>query len=77
MEALAVLRYPGLFLLLALIAGAIGFGGLTGGPAEFFKTLFFVLVGLAALGCVINRTQGSIDSMDREIDPVRNRAPGD
>lgn len=72
-----MLRYPGLFLLLALIAGVIGYGGLVGSPAEFFKTLFFVLVGLAALGCVLNRTQDSIDPLDREVDPVRNRAPGE
>jgi len=50
-----VLRFPALFLMLALIAGAFGFGGLAGNLAEFFKTLFFALVALAALGCVLNR----------------------
>jgi len=64
------LHYPGLFLLLALIAGAFGFGfgGLAGGLAEFFKTLFFVFVSLAALGCVLNRTREPVDSMDRDVD---------
>ena len=61
-----MLRYPGLFLLLALICGAFGFGGLAGNLPEFFKTLFFVFVALAALGCVLNRTRERVD-----------RAPGD
>jgi uncharacterized membrane protein YtjA (UPF0391 family) len=73
MEAFPVLRFPGLFLLLALIAGAFGFGGLDGSPAEFFKTLFFVLVGLAVLGCILNRTRESIESMDQEVDDVGDR----
>jgi uncharacterized membrane protein YtjA (UPF0391 family) len=60
-----VLRYPGLFLLLALIAGAFGYGGLAGGLAELLQTLVFVFVALAVVGCVINRTQ---DSTDRERD---------
>jgi uncharacterized membrane protein YtjA (UPF0391 family) len=77
MEALAVLRYPLLFLLLALIAGAFGFGGLVGGSAEFLKTLFFVFFALAALGCVLNRTREPADSLDREVDRVGSRAPGD
>jgi uncharacterized membrane protein YtjA (UPF0391 family) len=67
-EGTAVLRYPGLFLLLALIAGAFGFGGLSGDVAEFLKTLFFVLVALAALGCVLNRTRETRGPMDEESD---------
>ena len=77
MEASAVLRYPGLFLLLALIAGAFGFGGLAGALAEFFKTLFFVFVALAALGCVLNRTRESADTVDGDVDRVGTRAPGE
>jgi uncharacterized membrane protein YtjA (UPF0391 family) len=60
-----VLRYPSLFLVLALIAGAFGYGGLAGSPAELLKTLVFVFVALAVLGWVINRTQ---EPMDREGD---------
>ena len=60
-----MLRYPGLFLLLALIAGAFGYGGLAGSLAELLQTLVFVFVALAVLGCVINRTQ---EPMDRERD---------
>jgi uncharacterized membrane protein YtjA (UPF0391 family) len=72
-----VLRYPGLFLSLALVAASFGYGFLAGSPAEFFKTLFFVLVALAALGCVINRTREPADSMEREMDRAGNRSPGD
>jgi hypothetical protein len=32
------------------------------------KTLFFVLVALAALGCVLNRTREAPDRMDEEGD---------
>ena len=70
-----MLHYPGLFLSLALIAGAVGYGGLPGSLAEFFKTLLFVFVALAALGCVLNRTRKSVDSIDREVDRAGNRAP--
>ena len=63
-----MLRFPGLFLLLAAITGALGFGSLAGGLGEFFKTLFFVLLGLAALGCILNRTRESIDPMDRDLE---------
>jgi uncharacterized membrane protein YtjA (UPF0391 family) len=58
-----VLRYPVLFLMLALIAGGFGYGGLAGGLAELLQTLVFVFVALAAVGCVINRTP---EPMDRE-----------
>jgi uncharacterized membrane protein YtjA (UPF0391 family) len=67
-EGTAVLRFPGLFLLLALIAGAFGFGGLSGDVAEFLKTLFFVLVALAVLGCVLNRTREPPGPLDEESD---------
>jgi len=60
-----VLRYPWLFLLLALIAGAFGYGGLAGSLAELLQTLLFVFVALAAVGCVLNRTQ---EPRDRERD---------
>jgi uncharacterized membrane protein YtjA (UPF0391 family) len=67
-EGTAVLRYPGLFLLLALVAGAFGFGGVGGDAAEFLKTLFFVLVALAVLGCVLNRTRDTPGPIDEESD---------
>ena len=60
-----MLRYPSLFLLLALIAGAFGYGGLVGSLAELLQTLLYVFVALAAVGWVTNRTQ---EPMDRERD---------
>ena len=60
-----MLRYPGLFLFLALIAGAFGYGGLVGSLAELLQTLLYVFVALAAVGWVTNRTQ---EPMDRERD---------
>lgn len=60
-----MLRYPVLFLVFALIAGAFGYGGLVGGLAELLQTLVFVFVALAAVGCVLNRTS---EPMDRERD---------
>jgi len=66
-----VLRYPSLFLLLAAIAGAFGYGGLVGNLAELLQTLLFVFVALAAVGWVINRTQepmdGERDGWDRTL----------
>ncbi len=72
-----MLRFPGLFLLLALIAAVFGFGGLAGGLAEFFKTLFFASVALAALGCILNRTREAVEPMDADIDPGAKRNRGD
>jgi uncharacterized membrane protein YtjA (UPF0391 family) len=65
-----VLRYPSLFLLLALIAGAFGYGGLVGSLAELLQTLLYVFVALAAVGWVTNRTQ---EPMDRERDAWGDR----
>ena len=66
-----MLRYPSLFLLLAAIAGAFGYGGLAGSLAELLQTLVFVFGALAVLGCVINRTQepmdGERDGWDRTL----------
>ena len=39
-----------------------------------FKTLVFVFVALAALGCVLNRTRKSVDSIDRKVDRAGDRA---
>lgn len=72
-----MLRYPALFLMLALVAGGFGFGGLAGSLGEFFKTLFVALVALAALGCILNRIREPLDP--GEEDDFRNpdRLPGD
>jgi uncharacterized membrane protein YtjA (UPF0391 family) len=64
-----MLRYPALFLFLASVAGALGYGGLTGGGAEFSKTLFFVFVALAALGCLINRIREPMEPLEPSAEP--------
>jgi uncharacterized membrane protein YtjA (UPF0391 family) len=63
-----MLRYPALFLVLASIAGALGYGGLAGGGAEFSKTLFFVFLALAALGCLINRLREPVEPLEPGAD---------
>ncbi len=68
-----MLQFPGVFLLLALIAGTLGFGDLAGGVSEFFKTLFFVLMALAALACLRNRVRDA--SLDSDVDPRGGRPP--
>jgi uncharacterized membrane protein YtjA (UPF0391 family) len=73
-----VLQYPAFFLLLALIAGAFGYGGFApGGVAEFCKTLFFAFVALAALGCVIKRLRDPAESLEPGNEPGRGHPPGD
>lgn len=72
-----MLRFPGLFLLLALIAGAIGFGGLAGNLTEFFKTMFFALIALAALGCIRNRIREPLDPGEDDEYASPDRLPGD
>ncbi len=64
-----MLRYPALFLFLASIAGALGYGGLVGGGAEFCKTLFFVFLALAALGCLINRLREPVEPLEPGAEP--------
>ena len=42
------------FLVIALIAGALGFGGIAGASAGIAKILFFVALALAAASFVAN-----------------------
>jgi uncharacterized membrane protein YtjA (UPF0391 family) len=72
-----VLRFPALFLLLALLAGAFGFGGLAGNLAEFFKTLSVALVALAALGCILNRIREPLDRVEDDDYRSTDQLQGD
>lgn len=72
-----MLQYPAFFLLLALIAGAFGYGGFTPGVAEFCKTLFFAFCALAALGCVVKRVRDPAESPEPGNEPGRGHSPGD
>jgi len=44
-----VLRYAIVFLIIALVAGVLGFGGLAAGAAGIAKILCFMFLGLAVI----------------------------
>jgi uncharacterized membrane protein YtjA (UPF0391 family) len=48
-----VLHYAVAFLVVALIAAVLGFGGIAADAAGVAKTLFFVFVGLSAVAFVL------------------------
>ena len=47
-----MLHYAVVFLVVALIAGALGFGGRAGAAVGFVHLLLFLFVGLAALSLI-------------------------
>jgi uncharacterized membrane protein YtjA (UPF0391 family) len=50
-----MLRWAIIFLVIALIAAAFGFGGIAGEAAGFAKILFFVFLVIAAVSLVFGR----------------------
>lgn len=46
------------FLIIALIAGALGFGAIAGTAIEFAKIIFFVAIILFAISAVIGLVRG-------------------
>jgi uncharacterized membrane protein YtjA (UPF0391 family) len=48
-ERAAVLHYAVVFLVIALIAAVLGFGGIAADAAGLAKLLFFVFAGLSAV----------------------------
>ena len=44
-----MLRYAIVFLIIALVAGVLGFGGLAAGAANIAKILCFMFLGLAVI----------------------------
>jgi uncharacterized membrane protein YtjA (UPF0391 family) len=46
------------FLVIALIAGVLGFGGVAGASIEIAKTIFFIAVILFIVSAVIGLTRG-------------------
>jgi uncharacterized membrane protein YtjA (UPF0391 family) len=46
------------FLIIALIAGILGFGGIAGASIEIAKIIFFIAVVLFLLSAVIGVTRG-------------------
>jgi uncharacterized membrane protein YtjA (UPF0391 family) len=52
-EESPVLHYAVAFLVIALIAAVLGFGGIVTETAELAKTAFFVFAGLAAVAFLV------------------------
>lgn len=50
-----MLRWTLTFLVIALIAGALGFGGVAGAATDFARLCFFVFLVLFVLGLIFGR----------------------
>jgi uncharacterized membrane protein YtjA (UPF0391 family) len=58
-EDLTMLSWVVTFLIVALIAGVLGFGGIAGASIEIAKTIFFIAVVLFLVSAVIGLARGS------------------
>jgi uncharacterized membrane protein YtjA (UPF0391 family) len=58
-EESPVLHYAVVFLVIALIAAVLGYGGIVTEAAEIAKTAFFVFAGLSALALLAGLTRRS------------------
>lgn len=54
----AMLRYALIFLVVALIAGLLGFGGLAGAAVGIAKILFYIFIILFVVGLVMHLVRG-------------------
>jgi uncharacterized membrane protein YtjA (UPF0391 family) len=57
-EVLAMLSWVVTFLVIALIAGILGFGGLAGASIEIAKIIFFVAIVLFLVSAVVGLARG-------------------
>lgn len=57
-EEIAMLRWALVFLVIALIAGVLGFGGVYGASMDIAKILFFVFLVLFAISAVMHLVRG-------------------
>ena len=53
-----MLRWAVVFLIVALIAGAFGFGGIAGVSVDMAKILFFIFLVLFAVSLIFNAFRG-------------------
>jgi uncharacterized membrane protein YtjA (UPF0391 family) len=58
-EVLTMLSWVVTFLIVALIAGILGFGGIAGVSIEIAKTIFFIAVVLFLVSAVVGLARGS------------------
>ena len=57
-ETFAMLSWVVTFLVIALIAGILGFGGIAGVSIEIAKTIFFIAIILFLISAVISLARG-------------------
>jgi uncharacterized membrane protein YtjA (UPF0391 family) len=53
-KGLLMLQYPATFLIIAVIAGFLGFGSFAGIVADIARVLFFVSLGVFLLSFILN-----------------------
>jgi uncharacterized membrane protein YtjA (UPF0391 family) len=57
-KVLIMLSWVVTFLVIALIAGILGFGGIAGASVEIAKTIFFIAVVLFLISAVVGLARG-------------------
>ena len=57
-EGLDMLGWVVTFLIIALIAGVLGFGGIAGASIEIAKIIFFIAIVLFLVSAVVGVTRG-------------------
>jgi len=58
MEVRVMLSWVVTFLVIALIAGVLGFGGVAGVSVEIAKTIFFIAIVLFLISAVVGMMRG-------------------
>ncbi len=53
-----MLRYALIFLVVALIAGALGFGGIAGAASGIATILFYIFIALFVVGLIMHLARG-------------------
>jgi uncharacterized membrane protein YtjA (UPF0391 family) len=53
-----MLRWALIFLVVALVAAVLGFGGLAGAAVDIAKILFFIFLALFVISLVVNLVRG-------------------
>jgi len=54
-----MLRYALIFLVVALVAGALGFGGIAGGASQIAMILFYIFIVLFVVGLIMHLVRGN------------------